>query len=442
MIKMNLTKITISIAFIIILGSASFAQEGLSVRDVHGRLTERVTFEPTKIAVEDVRYIGIEYITTADSVIMRNCGIILQKDLDFSPFFENVPLDTFFMRHMELETMNLLAWTRLGASYVIKLEAEFPQDKIRLGYRLFSTESGREINKNRMETDKKHYRTLVHEVANDIYKFLTGDEGVYRTKIAYTKQLGEAQELFIADYDGNNERQLTNNGSLNILPEFTPDGQFILFTSYKDGDPRIYMLNLEDNHVDPITDYPGLNTAVAVSPDGNSFACVLSKDGNSELYLLDRKGKIIKRLSFSWAIETSPTWSPDGKELAFTSDRTGSPQIYVMDTEFFDLKRLTFSGGYNDSPCWSPRGDRIAFVSRDGVFKICIIDVTGKNLRVLADAGNNENPSFSPDGNHIVFSSTRLGSRDIYTMDIFGQNQRKITSGGGYSNPAWSPFRK
>nr|MBN2277165.1 Tol-Pal system beta propeller repeat protein TolB [candidate division Zixibacteria bacterium] len=428
--------------FVLILPLTAMTQEGISVRDVRGRLTEKVSFEPTRIAVEEARYIGIEYITAADSVIMKNCGIILQNDLDFSPFFENVPLDTFFMRHMEIETMTMLAWTRLGASYVVKLEVEYPQNKIRLGYRLFSTESGKEINKNRMETEKKFYRTLVHQIANDIYKFLTGDEGVYRTRIVYSKDLDNgAQELYIADYDGQNERQLTNNGSINLLPRFTPDGEYVYFTSYMDGEPRIYMLNLNDNHIDKITDYPGLNTAVSVAPDGKSFACVLSKDGNSELYLLDRKGKIIKRLSYSWAIETAPTWSPDGKELAFTSDRTGSPQIYIMDIEFFDLKRLTFSGNYNDSPCWSPRGDRIAFVTRDRNFKICIIDVTGRNFRILTEIGDNENPSFSPDGNHIVFSSNRLGSKELYTMDLFGHNQRKITIGGGNTNPAWSPYK-
>ena len=420
----------------------ALAQTGLPIRDVRGRLAEKSTFEPTRIAVEEVRYVGIEYITNRDSVIMRNSGIILQKDLDFSPYFENIPLDTFFMRHMELERMTLLAWKRLDADYVVKLEAEFPGQDLRLGYRLYSTDSGREIKKERFSTDKSDYRALVHEIANDIIKFLTGDEGIYRTKIVYTREMGDAKELFIADYDGQNERQLTNNKSINILPTFSPDGQYVYFTSYVDDDAHIYMLNLKNNSVDLIAGYPGLNTAPAVSPDGKTIACVLTKDGNSEIYLLDRKGKIRKRLTNSWAIETAPTWSPDGKAIAFTSDRTGSPQIYVMDIDGLNVRRITYQSNYNDSPCWSPKGDRIVFASRDGRFRICSVDINGRDFQVLADLGANENPEFSPDGNHIVFSSTRLGKYELYAMDLFGNNQRRISNVGGCSNPAWSPLRE
>ena len=430
------------LCFLLLIAVSVFGQSGLNVHDYSGRLQEKRTFEPTKIAIEESRYVGIEYITANDSVIMRNCGVILQNDLDFSPYFENVPLDTFFMRHMELDRMTLLGWKRLAAQYVIRLEIEFPRNNIRVRYRLYSTESEREIRKERFETAKADYRALVHEMANDIIKALLGDEGIYRTKIVYSKAINDARELFIADFDGHNERQLTNNGSINILPTFSPDGQYVYFTSYMEDEPHIYMLNLKTNSVDLISSQTGLNTAPAVSPDGKTIACVLTKDGNSEIYLLDRKGKIKKRLTYYWSIETAPTWSPDGKEIAFTSDRTGSPQIYIMDREGLNIRRISYQGNYSDSPCWSPRGDRIIFTSRNGRFRIVSVDVTGKDFRVLTDLGDNENPEFSPDGNHIVFTSTRLGKKEVYSMDIFGQNQRRISNGGGYSNPAWSPYMK
>jgi len=415
---------------------------GQRVHDVHGVLSEKTSFEPTRISVEDTRYIGITYISEADSIIMRNCGQILRRDLDFSPFFEIVLVDSFFMRHLEIEWMTLLAWERLGSEYLVKLEAEFPADNIRLRYSLFTVKTGREIKRGRMEIDKSDYRVLVHEIANEIVKFLTGDDGIYRTKVVYVKKIDDSKELCIADYDGHNERQLTNNKSINLSPAFSPDGKYVFFTSYMDGDPKIYMLNLDNNKADLVAGFPGINAAPAISPDGKTIACVLSRDGNSELYLLNRKGEIKKRLTRSWAIESAPTWSPDGREIAFSSDRTGAPQIYVVDVETLETRRLTFVGKYNDSPCWSPKGDRIVFVSRNGRFQVCSIDVTGKDFRVLADLGNNENPHFSPDGNHVVFSSNRLGPREIYTMDLFGHNQRRMTVRGGYSNPIWAPFKK
>jgi TolB protein len=413
-----------------------------SVRDVRGRLTEKTSYEPTKIAIEETRYVGIDYITANDSIIMRNCAAILRNDIDFSPFFEIVVIDSFLMKHMEIDEMNLLAWKWLGSAYLVRLEAEFPENKIRLKYRLLTTESEKEIKKDQYETDKKDYRTLVHKIANDIIKALTGDDGIFLSKIVYIRQVNGDKEMFISDYDGYNERQLTFNKSINISPAVSPDGEYIYFTSFQDGYPKLYMYSLSSNSSDLIAGYPGINASPAVSPDGKYIACVLSKDGNSEIYLLDRKGKIVRRLTNSWAIESSPTWSPDGKEIAFTSDRTGSPQIYIMDAEGLNIRRITFEGKYNDSPYWSFRGDRIVYVSRDKIFRVCSIDVTGRDYKVLAAIGDNENPHFSPDGNHIIFSSNRLGPQDIYIMDLFGRTQTRITAKGNCSNPFWMPYKK
>jgi TolB protein len=428
--------------FLCLLNPVLKAQSKGAVTDYSGTLGTKSSFEPTKISVEEVNYIGANYITGADSVIMRNCAAILRNDLDFSPYFEVVLPDTFFMHHMEMPEMTLQGWKWLGAAYVVKLEAEFPRENLRLRYRLLSADNGREIKKEKFEGNKSDYRTLVHQIANDIVKLLTGDDGIYRCKIVYVRQAGSLKELYLADYDGFDERRLTNNKAINISPAFTPDGENIYFTSFLDENPRIYMLTLKNNNIDLIAGYHGINAAPAVSPDGKSVACVLSKDGNSEIYLLDRKGKIIKRLTDSWAIESSPTWSPDGREIAFTSDRTGSPQIYIMDADGLNVRRLTYEGKYNDSPCWSPRGDRIIYVGREKIFKICSVNINGEDLRILADQGDNENPHFSPDGNHIIFASNRTGQWDLYMMDLFGRNQRRLTTKGGYSNPIWSPIEK
>jgi TolB protein len=153
-------------------------------------------------------------------------------------------------------------------------------------------------------------------------------------------------------------------------------------------------------------------------------------------------GRIIKRLTHHWAIDSSPTWSPDGRLIAYSSDRTGSPQIYIMDSDGLNSRRLTYDGSYNDSPVWSRRGDRITFVSRTkrGRFDLASIDISGSGYRVLTELGMNENPHFSPDGKHIVFSSNRLGPREVFSMDVSGRNQRRVTRSGGNSNPVWGPI--
>jgi len=398
--------------------------------------------EPTRIGVEQMAYVGTDYISERDSTLMNYATRVVQNDIDFYADFELIRADSFFMKLYEIKDLDLLGWKRLGAEYLLKLEAELASPVMRVRWKLLYTENQRLSASGTVDRPKEEWRQLGHEIANDIVTTLTGDPGIFLTKLAFVKKIGNAKELFLSDYDGANERQLTDNGSINLSPDFNPTGDAVYFCSYVDGNPQLFKVSLTNGRVTKVADYPGLVAAPAVSPDGNKIACVLSKDGNSEIYVLDLEGNIIKRLTRHWAIDTSPTWSPDGRMIAFSSDRSGAPQIYIMDADGLNVRRLTYQTGYNDSPIWAQRGNRITFVSRTrgGRFDLASIDTSGVGYRLLTELGQNENPHFSPDGKHIVFSSTRLGPKEIFTMDATGRNQRRLTRDPGCSNPAWGPL--
>lgn len=400
-------------------------------------------YQATPIGVDQMKYIGNVYISHEDSVLMFYTTRIVQNDLDFYADFELIPLDTFFLRTYEINEMSVLGWRRLGADLLVKLEAEFPSNKLRVRWRLFDTIRQQQFARGVLERPRGEWRQLAHEISNAVVHTLTGEDGIFLTKIAYCKEVSNGKEVFISDYDGANEKQLTFTGSINISPVFAPDKDHVYFTSYMRGDPQLFKVDTRNLEIVQVAQYEGIIAAPAVSPDGNKIACVLSKDGNSEIYVLDLNGRIIKRLTRHRAIDTAPTWSPDGRMIAFSSDRTGSPQIYIMDSDGLNVRRLTYQGGYNDSPIWSNRADRITFVSRTkyGRFDLASIDTAGIDYRILTEVGQNENPHFSPDGKHIIFSSTRLGPKDIFTMDITGRNQRRLTRSGKCSNPNWGPIR-
>lgn len=405
--------------------------------------------QATPVGVDEMVYVGTEYITHNDTTFMEYVTRIVRRDLDFYLDFELIEADPFYLKLYEIVDLDLFGWRRLGATYVVKLEAEFPGRMMRVRWKLFDADRKRQIARGTVGRRKDNVRTLGHEIANDIVTQLTGDPGIFLTRMAYVKKSGDSKELFIADYDGANEVQLTDNGSINLSPVFTPRGDALYFCSYLGGDPHLYRIDIRSRKVTKIASFTGLVGAPAISPDGNKIACVLTKDGNSEIYVLDINGRIIKRLTRHWSIDTSPTWSPDGHMIAFASDRSGAPQVYLMDSDGLNVRRLTFQTGYNDSPIWAERGDRITFVSRtrSGRFDLASIDTSGTNYRLMTEVGMNENPHFSPDGKHIVFSSTRLGPRDIFTMDITGRNQRRLTNHKkrltqykGCSNPVWGPL--
>jgi TolB protein len=440
---MKRTIATTLILFCIVLVSGETQAQFHDVRNLYFDTLVIGDFEPTPIGVSNMIYTGTDYISARDSLFMTYATSVVRSDIDFYADFDLVRVDSFYLRTYEITELDLLGWQRMGAYYLVRLEAEFMGDNMRIRWRLWDTERDQQFANGTVERHKADWRVIGHEVANEVVHILTGEQGIFLTEVTYIRKIGGAKELFLADYDGANERQLTANGSINLSPSFSPVNNTLYFISYMNGDPGLFVCNLDNNDIAAIGDYPGIMAAPSVSPDGDKIALVLSKDGNSEIYVLGLNGQVIKRLTRHWSIDTSPTWSPDGLSIAFSSDRSGAPQIYIMDSDGLNVRRLTFQGRYNDSPIWSLRGDRLTFVTRtkSGRFDLATIDTSGADYVVLTDLGQNENPHFSPDGKHIVFTSSRLGPQDIFTMDMTGRRQRRLTRYNGCSNPNWGPLR-
>ncbi|MFH0931251.1 MAG: Tol-Pal system beta propeller repeat protein TolB [Candidatus Zixiibacteriota bacterium] len=364
---------------------------------------------------------------------------IIREDLDFSLLFYVAEIDSFTKEVVGDNPLNLEGWYKLGVQMVLAGELELRGEEILAEVFLYEVIKGKKVYSKSYKTSSDNYRGLAHTISDDLVLELTGEKGIFNTRIAFVSTRSGNKEIYISDYDGFNIKKVTEDKSINLSPHWSPNGKKLIYTSYKKGNPDLWIRDLQAGTNQILSSQAGLNSAPAWSPDGKNIGLTLSKDGNPEIYLIDQSGKIIRRLTNSSAIESSPSFSPNGKEIVFTSDRTGSPQIYIMDIQGSNIRRLTYDLDYCDSPAWSPKGDKIAFVVRTSSgFDIYTIDVTGENLRRLTYGGNNENPSWSPDGYHLVFSSNRTGKYEIYTMSWDGSNQKIITSGGGNYNPSWS----
>jgi len=287
-------------------------------------------------------------------------------------------------------------------------------------------------------------RQTMHVFADDVLEALTGERGIAETKIAYVKQDGRVKEIWVMDYDGENRRQVTHDNSLALSPVWAPWGSELAFTTFRRGNPDLYLFDLTKGASYPFSTRPGLNTAPSYSPDGKWIACTLSRDGNAEIYLISRDAQTAKRLTRNAVIDTSPSFSPTGREIVFTSNRTGSPQVFVMDVDGLNQRLVTIEGSYNDSPQWSPKGDKICYAARhDGIFDVIVMDANGANpIQVTSNAGHNENPHWSPDGRKIVFSSSREGKRQIFMMNADGSDILRLTNEGESFNPSWGPRPK
>jgi TolB protein len=279
-------------------------------------------------------------------------------------------------------------------------------------------------------------RRMAHEFADEIVKLLTGRDGIATSKIAYVA----GDSIRLADYDGFNQRGFASDGPMLRFPQFSPDGRYLAYVSFKSGVPNIVVRSSEGGLLGG-TNFNATTSSPSIGPNGElAFSSAISNDGSMEIYVSNLNGSNVRRLTrTNKAINISPRWNPKtGREIAFISSRGGSPQVYVMDASGANQRPLIARGGQADSPSWSPDGRYIGFAyGGAGSFQVFVADVASGQLLQLTSQGRNESPAWSPDSRHIVFQSNRTGRWEIWQSHIDGTGQRQLTRGGGRL-PTWA----
>ena len=407
--------------------------------DIHSALQEKIP-----IAVPAFRN---ESGDIANQPLANNMADILSNALSFSGIFQILSPAVFLQDPMKMgiekEEIKFSEWRFLGADLLVRGSYRIQGERFEVKINLFDVIHQKLLLSKTYNNSVASARDTILRFADELMLELTGELGIFHTQIAFVGDATGKKEVYLADFDGSNIRQLTNNGSMNLSPNWSADGKQIAYVGYKRGNPDIYTVDLTSKKIERISMRPGLNIAPAYHPNGGKLAATLSFTGNPELYLLDTRGQILKQLTLSWAIDVSSSWSPDGSKLAYVSNRAGKPQIYVMDLNKETTTRLTFEGDYNTSPAWSPRGDRILYTGiNDGKFNIFMISPDGRELSQLTGGeGNNEDPCWSPDGRLILFQSDRHGTPTLWVMQANGSDQRRLRLGlgGSHTEADWSP---
>ncbi|HEY6946407.1 MAG TPA: hypothetical protein VI431_14810 [Candidatus Acidoferrum sp.] len=292
-------------------------------------------------------------------------------------------------------------------------------------------------------------RKYAHEFADEIISKLTGGlPSVASTQIAFVRATGNGnKEIWVMDYDGSNQHQLTSLHSIALTPRWSPDGSRIAFTCFAPyrgiTSAQICMYSMDTGKLIAFPRFPGTNTTPAWSPDGTQIIFSSSMQSNPELYVCDVNGSRPKRLTHSNGANMSPAWNPKtGQTIAFVSDRGGTPQLYLMNSDGTSVTKLDLPDkGYVIDPAWSPNGQLLAFSWRrpNDNYDLYIVDPASMQLLELTrDQGRNERPSWAPDGRHLVFESTRSGERQIWTMLADGSQAHQLTTSGHNESPNWS----
>lgn len=372
---------------------------------------------------------------------------VVSSDLDLSGYF--VPMDkaAFIDKDgstLTPESIYFKNWTVIGAELLLKAGYTcIGANNIEIEVRLYDAVLGKEVLGKKFIGKLDSTRALMHRISNEIIMAITGTKGMCTSRLVFINNGTGNKEIYICDFDGKNVEQLTSYKNITLFPRWSPQGDSIVFSSFKDGLPMIYLMDISTGSSHVITGKDGSNIAGAAwLPSSDKLAVTLRKSGNPDVFTVDLQGKALQQLTTHWAIDGSPTFSPDGTRMAFVSNRSGNPQIYIKDLTSGNEERITFDLKYCTSPTWS-QSNKIAFsVMADNRIDIYTINPDGSGMkRLTEDSGNNEDPCWSPDGRYIVFSSSRDGGKHLYIMNSNGQNQTRLTFLKGEDTaPSWSSY--
>ena len=392
--------------------------------------------------------------TDAETVaIAKTLSQVLYDDLLFEREFALLPKDVYASvpAATSFETVPFDRWRELNADGVIVGAVEKTATGVRVQARLFNVRTRQSPFAKEYNGSTANPRLYAHTISDELHNDQRGLHGVARTKLTFASDRdGErivgtvenrgGKEIYLSDYDGDNQKRLTINRALNVFPTWSADGRSIAYTSYRLGPPNIFISNIYQGTQEQLTKGSEGNFLPMWSPDGTRLCFTSTRDGNAEIYIVNRDGSNLRRLTNHPGADITCTWSPSGTQIAFTSDRTGPPQIYTIGVDGLGLQKVT-SESYADRPTWSPQPyNEIAFAARTGPgFDIKVLSVATREVRQLTfGEGTNESPAWAANGRHLAFVSTRAGKSQIFTMARDGKDIRQVTRAGNNYQPNWS----
>ena len=401
-------------------------------------------FQPMPIAIPT-------FFGGADSDNDTAAGVtqIITANLKGSGLFLPVDPAAFIERLASIDNVpNFPNWRTINAQFLVAGRVSRQTDgRLKAEFRLWDVLSGQQLDGKQYFTTPDNWRRIAHIISDAIYERLTGEKGYFDTRIVFIDETGPKERrikrLTIMDQDGANVRYLTRGDELVLTPRFSPSTQEITYMAYGQGDPRVYLFNIETGQREIVGNFPGMSFAPRFSPDGQSVIMSLQEGSNANLFVMDLRSKTTTRLTNTPAIDTGPSYSPDGQQICFESDRGGHPQIYVMPAAGGTAQRISFGDGIYSTPVWSPKGDYIAFTKQGAdKFAIGVMKPDGSGERILTEGFHNEGPTFAPNGRVIMYFSDNVGSPgpSLFTIDIAGRNQQRVPTPSFASDPAWSPL--
>lgn len=372
---------------------------------------------------------------------------LIQNNLQRTGEFVGTPRENMLSRPSDGSEVVFRDWRLIESEYLLIGRVIPEGGNLVVEYELFDVFGQASLLSERVPGSAAQLRDIGHFISDRIYERLTGQRGIFSTKLAYItverrSEKDQTYRLMYSDADGGRPIPIFQSDQPIMSPTWSPEGQRIAYVSYENGRPEIFVQELASGEKTRVASFEGQNTAPSFSPDGRRMVFSSSRDGNAEIYIINLRNNRLVRITKNAAIDTEPRFSDDGDRILFTSTRAGNPHIYEYDVNTGRAQRLTFEGRYNSNPTYIPGRSEIAFVHQfERDYQIAVMDPADSFMRVLTASGYDENPSPSPNGQMLVYATSNSGRGVLGLVSVDGRVNTLIPSTlGDVREPAWSPF--
>lgn len=430
------------LVFVVFLGAASLvAQAARAQLDVD--ITQG-NIDPLRIA--------IPYFLPGDGdpQLAAQISDVIAADLERSGLFAPLDRAAFIEQIQDVNAVPRFPdWQALNAQALVVGRAGVQADgRVKAEFRLWDVFTSKQLAGQQFAANADTWRRVAHLIADQIYERLTGEKGYFDTRIVFIDETGpkdsRVKRLSVMDQDGFNLRLLSKGSELILTPRFSPVNQLITYAAYQNGNPQVFLHNLETGQRQLVGQFPGMTFAPRFSPDGQRIVMSMGEAGATSIFEFDLRSRQTRQLTQTPAIDTGPCYSPDGNQIVFESDRESGQQLWVMNADGSGQRRISFGEGRYSTPVWSPRGDLIAFTKIvDGRFLIGVIQPDGSGERIITGGFHNEGPTWAPNGRVMMFfreSQGANGGPKLFSVDLTGYNERLVPTPNFASDPAWSPW--
>ncbi len=350
-------------------------------------------------------------------------------------------------------------WRLAGADFLFFADYSVSAGKMALEVSFYNVNLRRIALKKTYRAELSQAKQTIDRLSNDIIQSLSGKKSVFETKILAIRNVGGSKkELFVMDWNGENQKRLTYHRSIALSPSWSDNASqagysaFVYNKKLKKRVAALFLYNFRSKTVKLLSAQSGANLGSDFFPGGKSLLITLnSGPGLLDIFKMSLKAKALSPLTRGprGAINVEPSIHPRTRKIAFSSDRGGKTMIYVAGPNGQNVKQVTFAGHYNSNPDWHPVKSDLVFSGQSkGRMDLFRISANGTGLRRLTSLkksngrwANCESPSFSPDGRFVVFSSDLSGIYQLYVMNVDDLSVERITfDRWQYKSPKWSPY--